>query len=304
MSIPYGSIIAQLRDRQLQIAQEKARREQQKAAMTQQLVTLGAMAVGAAFGGIPALAGATGLGAGGMGGALTGAGMGQAAGGLIGGAASGQLDPMGAVAGGLGLAGSVYGMGERGQDRNLLRSLQADRAGYKQLNSFGELEDANLETIIDIGGEEWAKPMGAGQGIGAGQGETLDGTWTLGKGGEWTFRSKGDLTPDQMTEISKKAGWELGSAAPAAAPDIDLDIEPRNVLGHVRDFFSSGTPALEESFPDAVQEALGKVGEANVDEATKGAAESAINAISESALAVEEKISRIGEVLKRLFGGE
>lgn len=107
MSIPYGSIMSQLRQRQVDIAVERQRREQQKAAMTQQLITLGAMAVGAGLGAIPAL-GMVGAGNATMGTALTGAGIGQAAGGLIGGAVTGQLDPMGALSGGLGLASGIY----------------------------------------------------------------------------------------------------------------------------------------------------------------------------------------------------
>ena len=120
-SPPWGSIMEMLRSRQMQIAQMKAQREAEKKAQIGQFIQLGLMGVGAALGaGIagPAVGGALGgVNAAGegaaMGGILGGAGLGQAAGGLLGGAATGTLTPMGAVSGGLGLAGSIYGMGQK-----------------------------------------------------------------------------------------------------------------------------------------------------------------------------------------------
>ena len=167
MAIPYGSIMASLRQRQVDIYNQKEQEKQRKRAQTQQLIQLGAMAVGAAMGGIPALGVA---GAGGMGGVLTGAGIGQAAGGLLGGAATGSLDTMGAVSGGLGLATGIHAMGQRQgmhDDRmgqaDARTAIAATNAGFRPLDSMPQAYDANLENQIGIGGQQWAGPSQFGE---------------------------------------------------------------------------------------------------------------------------------------------
>lgn len=113
--------MAQLAQRQQLIAQEKLRRKQSQQALTKGLVQLGLMGVGALTGGLGAIP-AIGLGAGGLGGALTGAGMGSTVGGLLGNAVTGQPTSVGEALGGLQMATGIYNQGVRADaytDRNM-----------------------------------------------------------------------------------------------------------------------------------------------------------------------------------------
>ena len=205
-SPPWGSIMEMMRSRRMQIAQMKAQREAEKKAQIGQFIQLGLMGVGAALGaGIagPAIGGALGgttAGTGGaaatgstMGGILGGAGLGQAAGGLLGGAATGTLTPMGAVSGGLGLAGSIYGMGQQGAERGVRDQLYAANAGYAPIEAG---VDANLEQGVEIGGQTWAPGLSAGD-------ENTN--WSY-KDGTWSATVKGTLDDEKRQRIEALAG--------------------------------------------------------------------------------------------------
>jgi len=111
-NIPYGSILSQLRQRQLQEYQIAEERKKKKAAFTNSLVQLGGMALGAGL--VPLTGGASALALGPM---MTGAGIGSTVGGLAGNMMTGTPTNMGQATSSLMSVGRLAaGMGSDSED--------------------------------------------------------------------------------------------------------------------------------------------------------------------------------------------
>jgi len=149
-NIPHGSILAQLRQRQMDEYQAAEEKKQKNAAFTNQMIQLGGMAAGAALA-IPT----GGLSLAPM---MTGAGLGGAAGGLLGNAVSGTPTSMNQGIGALMSVGNFANQTARTAEMAERTALGAVNNGYQPVGQANPMMDLNLENSMMLGDQEFARP--------------------------------------------------------------------------------------------------------------------------------------------------
>ena len=205
-NIPHGSILSQLRQRQLDEYNAAEEKKKKKAAFTNQMIQLGGMAVGAA---LAAPTGGLSL--------MAGAGLGGTAGGLLGNAATGTPVSMNQ---GINAAMQVGGLMDRqartdiGGQRD---AMYAANQGYQPVQGAGAMQDLNLEGSMMLGRQEYAKPYmedtiqtQAAQARALAQKYGADMTVDFGNG------MKGKFPGADMSGGARGGGGNIGEGAAAA----------------------------------------------------------------------------------------